>query len=134
MSEVRSKLRRRGAIVALLTAFAVLIAASAVAASASARSAAPPVFCVRVPQSGLLPPGQSASTQLEPSNQWQWTASSAHQPFRWQLINRAGVVVASGSSPGTGGTVFVPFNYYRWKVTNLGSVGQYWTACWSSGP
>ena len=32
MSEVRSKLRRRGAIVALLTAFAVLIAASAVAA------------------------------------------------------------------------------------------------------
>ena len=134
MSEVRSKLRRRGAMVALLTAFAVLIAASAVAASASARSAAPPVFCVPVPQSGLLPPGQSASTQLEPSNQWQWTASSAHQPFRWQLINRAGVVVASGSSPGTGGTVFVPFNYYRWKVTNLGSVGQYWTACWSSGP
>ena len=134
MSDFRSRVRGRGAIVVVLAALAALIAAGSISASASRAAAAPPVICVRVPQTGLLPPGQSASTQLEPSNQWQWSASSAHQPFRWQLINRAGGVVASGSSPGTGGSVFVPFNYYRWKVTNQGSFGQYWTACWSSGP
>src|SRR5919206_103956 len=93
------------------------------------------VICGRVPSSGLLPPGATASTSLEPSNQWQWSASSANQPFSWKLIRRDGVVVASGSSPGPGGSIFVPFNDYRWQVTNNGFVGQYWPrVCWSPGP
>jgi len=132
---VRSILSRRGVISAFLAAFAVALTPSALSAAApSTRAASPPVICQRLPTSGLLPPGQSASTPLEPSNMWQWSASSAHQPFRWQLINRAGFVVASGSSFGNGGSVFVPFNYYRWQVTNRGNVGQFWTVCWSSGP
>ena len=134
MSDFQSILRRRGAIATLLAALAVLLAVSAVSASASARAVSPPTFCVRLPSTGLLPPGQTASTQLEPSNMWQWSASSAHQPFNWGLINRNGVVVRSGFSTGAGGALFVPFNYYRWQVTNRGNVGQFWTVCWNSGP
>jgi hypothetical protein len=129
MSHPRSILKRRGVFAALFVALAVLLASSALSASAS-----PPVICLRVPSSGLLPPGATASTPLEPSNEWQWSASSAHQPFRWAVINRNGVVVASGSSAGAGGSVFVPFNNNLWQVTNLGNVGQYWRACYSSGP
>ena len=129
MSHPRSNLKRRGALAALFVALAVLLASSALSASAS-----PPVICLRVPSSGLLPPGATTSTPLEPSNEWQWSASSANQPFRWAVINRNGVIVASGSSPGPGGAVFVPFNYNLWQVTNRGTVGQYWRACYSSGP
>ena len=124
-------IRRRSLLAALLVVAAVALVPSALSASAAPT---PPTICQRLPTSGLLPPGATASTPFELSNTWQWSASSAHQPFRWQLINRAGVVVASGSSPGTGGSILVPFNYHRWKVTNQGFVGQYWTACWSSGP
>ena len=136
MSHRCSVLRWAGLVAALLVLLGVVaLAPGAVSASAGAQAASPPIICVRVPASGLLPPGQSASTQLEPSNMWQWSASSANQAFRWQLINRAGGVVASGSSPGPGGSIFVPFGDYRWKVTNLGFVGQYWSrVCWSSGP
>jgi hypothetical protein len=120
----------------LFAALVVALAAGLVPSALSASAApTPPVICVRVPSSGLLPPGQTASTQLEPSNQWTWSASSANQRFSWKLIRRDGVVVASGSSPGPGGSVLVPFNYYRWQVTNQGFVGQYWPrVCWSSGP
>ena len=134
MSYIASLLRRRGALVAVLAALAAMLAASALSAAASVQAASPPVICQRLPLSGLLPPGQTASTQLEPSNQWQWSASSANQPFSWKLIRRDGVVVASGSSPGPGGSILVPFNYYRWQVKNQGFVGQYWRVCWSSGP
>ncbi|HYZ77518.1 MAG TPA: hypothetical protein VE596_09100 [Gaiellaceae bacterium] len=134
MSHPRSILKRRGVFAALFAALAVVLAPSALSASASPSAASPPVICLRVPSSGLLPPGQTASTPLEPSNEWQWSASSARQPFRWAVINRNGVIVASGYSPGPGGSVFVPFNYNRWQVTNLGNVGQYWRACYSSGP
>jgi hypothetical protein len=123
----------RGALAALLAVLVLPIAASAASAGASA-APTPPTICQRLPTSGLLPPGQSAQTQLEPSNLWQWSASSAHQPFRWQLINRLGTVVRTGVSQGAGGSIFVPFDYYRWRVTNLGNVGQFWTVCWSSGP
>ena len=130
MSHPRSILKRRGVFAALFVALAIVLAPSAISASAS-----PPVICLRVPSSGLLPPGATTSTPLEPSNEWQWSASSANQPFKWAVIRRDGVVVASGFSPGPGGSVFVPFNYYRWQVTNEGSVGQYWPrVCWSSGP
>ena len=124
-------LRRWSLFAALLAALALALVPSALSTSAAPT---PPGFCVRVPSSGLLSPGKTASTQIEPSNEWTWSASSANQPFRWQLINRNGVVVASGSSPGPGGSIFVPFNYYRWQVTNLGTLGQYWRVCWSSGP
>jgi hypothetical protein len=134
MSDIRSLLRRRGALVAVLAALAALLAASALSAAAAAGPASPPVICQRLPLSGLLPPGQTASTQFEASNQWQWSASSAHQAFVWKLIRRDGAVVASGSSPGPGGSIFVPFNSYRWQVTNHGNVGQWWRVCWSSGP
>jgi hypothetical protein len=123
----------RGALAALLAVLVLPIAASAVSAGASA-APAPPSICQRVPTSGLLPPGQTAQTQLELSNLWQWSASSAHQPFRWQLINRLGTIVVAGTSQGTGGSVFVRLDYYRWRVTNLGTVGQFWTVCSSSGP
>src|SRR5947209_4581475 len=65
MSDFQSILRWRGAIATLLAALAVLLAVTAVSASASARAASPPTFCVRLPSTGLLPPGQTASTQLE---------------------------------------------------------------------
>jgi hypothetical protein len=76
----------------------------------------------------------TASTPLEPSMQWQWSASSANQPFSWKLIRHDGVVVASGSSLGAGDSILVPFSSYLWQVTNRGSVGQYWRVCWSSQP
>ena len=124
-------LRRWSLFAALLAALVVVLVPSALSASASPT---PPVICQRLPTSGLLPPGATASTPLELSMQWQWSASSAHQPFRWQLVRRDGVAVVSGFSAGAGGSVFVPLNYYRWQVTNQGSVGQFWTVCWSSGP
>ena len=124
-------LRRWSLFAALLAALVVVLVPSALSASASPT---PPVICQRLPTSGLLPPGATASTPLELSNTWKWSASSAHQPFRWQLVRRDGVVVVSGFSAGAGGSVFVPLNYYRWQVTNQGSVGQFWTVCWSSGP
>jgi hypothetical protein len=121
---------RRWSMVAMAVGLAVALVPSALPASPT-----PPVLCQRVPTSGVLLPGATASTPIEFSNQWQWSASSANQPFSWKLIRRDGVVVASGSSPGPGGSIFVPFNYYRWQVTNQGSVGQYWPrVCWSSGP
>jgi hypothetical protein len=129
MSHPRSILKRKGVFAALVVALAVVLAPSAITASAS-----PPVICLRVPSSGLLPPGATTSTPLEPSNEWQWSASSANQPFKWAVINRNGVIVASGSSLGAGGSVFVPFNDNLWQVTNRGNVGQYWKACYSSGP
>jgi hypothetical protein len=133
MSDARRRLKRRGVLAALLAVVVLPIAASAVTATASA-GPTPPTICQRVPTSGLLPPGQTAQTSLQLSNLWQWSASSAHQPFRWQLINRAGTVVFTGMSQGAGGTISVPLDYYRWRVTNLGTVGQYWTVCSSSGP
>jgi hypothetical protein len=121
-----------------LSLFAVVLVALVVALVPSALSAAasptPPVICQRLPTSGLLPPGATASTPLEPSMQWTWSASSANQPFSWKLIRHDGLVVAQGSSPGPGGSVAVPFNSYLWQVTNQGSVGQYWKVCWSSQP
>jgi hypothetical protein len=124
-------LRRWSLFAALLAALVVVLVPSALSASAAPT---PPGFCVRLPSSGLLPPGATASTPLEPSMQWQWSASSANQPFSWKLIRHDGVVVASGSSLGAGDSIFVPFNSYLWQVTNRGSVGQYWRVCWSSGP
>jgi hypothetical protein len=122
--------RRWSLVAALLVALAVALVPSALSASPT-----PPVLCQRVPTSGLLPPGATASTPLEPSMQWQWSASSSNQPFSWKLIRRDGVVVASGFSPGPGGSVLVPFNYYLWQVTNKGTGGQYWPrVCWSSQP
>ena len=119
-----------------LSLFAVVLVALVVALVPSALSASPtpPVICQRLPTSGLLPPGATASTPLEPSMQWQWSASSANQPFSWKLIRHDGVVVASGFSPGRGDSILVPFNSYLWQVTNQGSVGQYWRVCWSSQP
>ena len=124
-------IRRRSLLAALLVVAAVALVPSALSASAAPT---PPTICQRLPPSGLLPPGATASTPFELSNTWKWSASSAHQPFRWQLVRRDGVVVVSGFSAGAGGSVFVPLNYYRWQVTNQGSVGQFWTVCWSSGP
>ena len=123
-------LRRWSLVAALLVALAVALVPSALSASPT-----PPVLCQRVPTSGLLPPGATASSPLDASMQWQWTASSANQPFSWKLIRQDGVVVASGSSPGPGDSILVPFNNYLWQVTNHGSVGQYWPrVCWSSQP
>jgi hypothetical protein len=124
-------LRRWSLFAALLAALVVVLVPSALSASAAPT---PPSICQRLPTSGLLPPGATASTPLELSNMWKWSASSAHQPFRWALIRRDGVVVASAFSSGAGGSIFVPLNYYRWQVTNLGNVGQFWTVCSSSGP
>jgi hypothetical protein len=131
MSQLLS-LRRWSIFAALVLALAVALVPSALSAAASPT---PPVICQRLPTSGLLPPGATASTPLEPSMQWTWSASSANQPFSWKLIRRDGVVVASGFSPGPGGSVLVSFNYYLWQVTNQGNVGQYWPrVCWSSQP
>jgi hypothetical protein len=124
-------LRRWSLFAALLVALAVALVPSALSASASPT---PPTICQRLPTSGLLPPGATASTPLEFSMTWQWSASSAHQPFSWKLIRSDGVVVASGFSAGAGDTVSEPLNYYLWQVTNHGSVGQYWKVCWSSVP
>ncbi|TMK90506.1 MAG: hypothetical protein E6G42_09655 [Actinobacteria bacterium] len=124
-------LRKWSLFAAILAALVVVLVPSALSASAAPT---PPTICQRLPTSGLLPPGATASTPFEFSNTWQWSASSAHQPFRWALVRRDGVVVAAGSSAGAGGTIFVPLNYYRWQVTNQGNVGQFWTVCWSSGP
>jgi hypothetical protein len=124
-------LRARIVAAALLALAAVALLPSAVSASAAPT---PPSICQRVPTSGLLPPGATASTSIQLSNQWQWSASSSHQPFRWAIVRRDGAVVVSGFSAGAGGSIFVPLNYYRWQVTNQGSVGQFWTVCSSSGP
>jgi hypothetical protein len=124
-------LRRWSLFGALVAAFAVVLVPSALPASAASTA---PTICQRVPTSGLLPPGGVATTPTELSNQWQWSASSAHQPFRWALIRRDGLIVASGFSAGAGSTILVPLNYYRWQVTNQGNVGQFWTVCSSSGP
>jgi hypothetical protein len=124
-------LRRWSLFAALVAALVVVLVPSALSASAAPT---PPTMCQRLPLSGLLPPGATATTPLEFSMTWQWSASSAHQPFRWALVRRDGVVVAAGSSTGAGGTITVPLNYYRWQVTNLGNLGQFWTVCWSSVP
>ncbi len=92
--------------------------------------------CVRVPQFGYLPPGRSASTEIEFSSFWAWSASSAHQPFHWQLRSYpylgdlSGHIVHQGDSRGEGGSLQVAPGLYRWEVTNKGTVGQAWTVCW----
>src|SRR2546423_5710765 len=98
-------LRRGGLLVALLVALGVVLVPSALSASAAPT---PPAMCQRLPLSGLLPPGGAASTSFQLSNQWQWSASSAHQPVRWQLVRRDGAVVLSGVSAGGGGPGLLP--------------------------
>src|SRR5205807_10366918 len=100
-------LRKWSLFAALLAALVVVLVPSALSASAAPT---PPTICQRLPTSGLHPPGATASTPFEFSNTWQWSASSAHQPFRWALVRRDGVVVAAGSSAGAGGSIFVPLN------------------------
>ena len=92
--------------------------------------------CVRVPLIGYLPPGRSASTDIESSSFWRWSASSAHQPFHWELHTSSFLgdpwdrIIYQGDSRGDGGSLQVRPGLYRWEVTNKGTVGQAWTVCW----
>ena len=92
--------------------------------------------CVRVPLIGSLAPGRSASTEVTFASFWEWSASSAHQPFHWELHTSSYLgdprdrIVYQGDSRGDGDFHYVRPGLYRWEVTNKGTVGQAWTVCW----
>lgn len=115
----------------LLLAFVLLL--SLVAGTAGASEPTPVTTCVRVPVSGELAPGSTASSPVEYGSTWRWSAASAGQRYRWSLVDASGGTVMFGQSDGSAGSLFLwSAGSYRWRVLNGGTVGQHWTLCVSS--
>lgn len=116
----------------LVTVSAVLLAIGAGAGATTNPALAPPIGpfstgCARVPASGTLAPGASASISPKYSNLWTWTAGSAGQQFQWTITNTTPLATGQTSSSGSRS---VPAANHGFTIRNLGVVGQWWTVCW----